>query len=110
MLTKIETQSRKKAKLTRYFDVTDFQILLLVSLIVPFLAWFLIGLGPLWSMWPAILFVTWLINFKIDKPSGYWSHFLNHRLRGKLWTGYNGYNTAKKEYLDIKVAAKDSRD
>ena len=102
MLVKLETQSRKKAKLTRFFDVMDFQILLLTGLIVPFLGWFFLGLKYWITMWPAILFIIWLVRFKIDKPSGYWSHFLNFQPRGKQWTGYNGYNTAPKELSKIR--------
>jgi hypothetical protein len=102
MLTKIETQSRKKAKLTRFFDVMDFQILLLTGLIIPFLGWFFLGLQYWVTMWPSILFIIWLAKFKIDKPSGYWNHFVNFSLRGKQWTGYNGYNLANKEYSRIR--------
>lgn len=102
MLTKIETQARKKAKLTRYMDVMDFQLILLLVLIIPFLAWFFIGVGPLFSIWPAVLFIVWLLRFKVDKPSGYWSHYVSHNLRGKNFTGYNGFYEAKECFKKLK--------
>jgi len=108
MLTKIETQARKKAKLTRYMDVIDFQIILLLSLIVPFTVWFFLGLGPLYSMWPAIIFVAWLVRFKVDKPSGYWSHFVSHNLRGKSFVGYNGLHEPKDCYKKLRDEFKKS--
>jgi hypothetical protein len=108
MLTKIETQARKKAKLTRYMDVLDFQLILLLSLVLPFMLWFFLGLGPLFSLWPAALFIAWLIRFKVDKPSGYWSHFVSHQLRGKNFTGYNGYFPAKQCYTRLKETFKKS--
>lgn len=106
MLTKIETQARKKAKLTRYMDVLDFQIILLLGLIFPFMVWFFLGLGPIVSMWPFALFIAWLIKFKVDKPEGYWSHYVSHHLRGKSFTGYNGFNHPKDSYAKLKETFK----
>jgi hypothetical protein len=106
MLTKIETQARKKAKLTRYMDVLDFQLILLLGLIFPFMVWFFLGYGPLVSAWPVLLFIAWLMKFKVDKPSGYWSHFVSHHLRGKSFTGYNGFNYPQEGYTRIKKVFK----
>lgn len=102
MLTKIETQARKKAKLTRYMDVLDFQLILLLTLILPFLAWFFLGIGPLVSIWPAVIFIAWLLKFKVDKPSGYWNHYVSHNLRGKNFTGYSGFNEPKDCFKNLR--------
>jgi hypothetical protein len=108
MLTKIETQARKKAKLTRYMDVLDFQLILVLGLIFPFMVWFFLGVGPLGSIWPAVIFIAWLLMFKVDKPSGYWSHYVSHNIRGKSFTGYNGYFHAKEYYTKLKEEFKKS--
>jgi hypothetical protein len=108
MLTKIETQARKKAKLTRYMDVLDFQLILSLGLILPFMVWFFLGYGPEVSIWPAVIFIAWLLRFKVDKPSGYWSHFVSHILRGKSFTGYNGYNEPKECYAKLKETFKNN--
>ena len=90
MLVRIETQSRKKAKLNRYMDIMDFQILLLSGLVLPFSLWLLFGLTAFETIWLCIGYILWMSFFKINKPSGYWSHWLSYQMRGKLWTGYNG--------------------
>jgi hypothetical protein len=89
MLVKIETQSRKRAKLTRYFDVMDFQILLITGLVIPFSLWMIAGVTYYYTFWMVLSYIVWMALFKIDKPSGYWNHWLNYRLRGKFWTGYH---------------------
>ena len=102
MITRIETQSRKKAKLTRFMDVMDFQILLLTGLVLPFTLWFFAGIPFGYSMLVVVLYIIWMMNFKIDKPAGYWDHYLSYKLRGSLWSAYNGLNVPKRWYADLR--------
>lgn len=90
MLTKIETQARKKAKLTPYMDVMDFQIVLVSGLVLPMAAYMLTGLGWAYTSWLVIAYIFWIAKFKINKPAGYGYHFWKYRIRGKTWTGYAG--------------------
>jgi hypothetical protein len=89
MIVRIETQSRKKAKLTPYMDIMDFQLLLLTGLIVPMSLWLILGIPWQLSAILPVSYVIWMAKFKVGKPSGYWNHWLNYRLRGKQWTGYS---------------------
>jgi hypothetical protein len=102
MITRIETQSRKKAKLTRFMDVMDFQILLLTGLVLPFSLWFFLGVPFGYSLVVVVVYMIWMIKFKIDKPAGYWSHYLNFKLRGSLWSAYSGLQTPKSYYLGLR--------
>lgn len=106
MLTRIETQSRKKAKLTPYMDILDFQIILLSGLILPFIVWMFTGYGMIYSMWIVLVYIVWMFYFKIDKPPGYWNHFLNHKTRGKAWVAYNP-TQAKDVWFKIKTEERD---
>jgi hypothetical protein len=90
MLTKIETQARKKAKLTPYMDVLDFQIILLSGLVLPMAIWLLTGLGWVYTIWIVVIYMGWILMFKINKPSGYGLHFWKFKIRGKAWTAYGG--------------------
>ena len=101
MLTKIETQARKKAKLTPYMDVLDFQIILLSGLVVPMAIWMLVGLPWKYTVWIVLAYFAWIWRFKINKPSGYAVHFWKHKIRGKAWAGYSG-EAAKPEMLSIR--------
>jgi hypothetical protein len=88
MLVVIQTQARKKAKLTPYFDVMDFQIILLTGLVIPGACWFILGIPWAYTVWMVVLYGAWISMFKINKPAGYGSHFWKHVLRGKAWTAY----------------------
>lgn len=90
MLTKIETLARKKAKLTAYMDVMDFQIVLLTGLVLPMAVWLLTGLGWGYTFWVVLAYIAWMLGFKINKPSGYGKHYFHFKIRGKAWTGYGG--------------------
>lgn len=90
MLTKIETQARKKAKLTPYMDVMDFQIILVTGLVLPMAVWMLTGLTWYYTVWLVLAYIFWIARFKINKPDGYGYHFWKFKLRGKCWTGYVG--------------------
>jgi hypothetical protein len=101
MLVKLETQARKKAKLTRYLDVIDFQIILLTLLVLPTALWMIFGLSGFYTIWGAVGYVIWMGIFKIGKPAGYWTHWLSFQFRGRHWTGYNG-TTPTPVYYDIR--------
>lgn len=89
MLTRLETQSRKKAKLTPYMDVMDFQLLLFFGLVLPLIIWLLSGITWKGTFWIPIAYTLWMVRFKVGKPPGYWQHWLSFQLRGKLWTCYS---------------------
>jgi hypothetical protein len=101
MLIRIETQSRKKAKLTPYMDVMDFQLILLTGLVLPLAIWLLTGLNWKFTLWIPASYLGWMIAFKINKPSGYWNHWLNHKLRGKHWSAYSN-QTIPEEFINLK--------
>ena len=101
MLIKIETQSRKKAKLTPYMDVMDFQIILLLGLVAPMAVWILTGLDWKYSFWMVAVYIWWIGFFKIGKPSGYGGHYWKYMIRGKAWTGYTG-GFAKPIYASLR--------
>jgi hypothetical protein len=90
--TKIETQARKKAKLTPYMDVMDFQIILLTGLVIPFAIWLLTGIEWVYTVWLVLGYTAWMITFKVGKASGYSQHWWKYHLRGKAWTGYSQGN------------------
>lgn len=90
MLTRIQTQARKKAKLTPYMDVMDFQIILLTGLVLPMAIFMVTGLTWWYTVWPLLIYIWWIANFKINKPSGYGLHFWKFKIRGKAWTAYAG--------------------
>lgn len=101
MLTKIETQARKKAKLTPYMDVMDFQIILLTGLVAPMAVWLLTGLTWKYTIWFVVAYSLWILRFKINKPSGYAMHFWKFMIRGKAWSGYSGAE-ATPEMLSLR--------
>jgi hypothetical protein len=100
MLIEIQTQSRKKPKLNRFMDVQDLQILLLLGLVVPYLLWWFVGIDFLYGWPPVVLYIAWMVRFKIDRPAGYWKHWLSHQLRGQHWSARNGTIT-KNCYLTL---------
>jgi hypothetical protein len=101
MVTRIETQSRKKAKLTPYMDIMDFQILLLTALILPMALWLLFGVTFHFSGILPLCYFIWMLRFKVGKPAGYWNHWLNKKLRGKNWTGYSN-QIPHPSYLELR--------
>lgn len=101
MLTKIETQSRKKAKLTPYMDVMDFQLILLLGFVVPFVIWLFTGMGFAYTCFLVIGYIIWMMLFKVNKPAGYWNHYLSYNLRGKGWTAYSD-SRPEEQYLQMR--------
>lgn len=90
MVVKFEVQSRKKPRLNHYMDIMDFQMILLSVLVVPFLLWYLTGVGFQYTFVLGLSYICWMMKFKVDKPDGYWSHWLSFNLRGKAWTCQTG--------------------
>ena len=88
MTIKFEVQARKKPKLNRYMDIADFQFLLLTGMVIPFGLWYVFGVDWLYTFWVVVLYILWMFKFKIDKPNGYWSHWVNFQLRGKAWSTF----------------------
>jgi len=104
MIVKIEVQARKKPKLNRFMDVFDLQMLLLLGFVVPYVIWFFSGVDYFKTCIFVILYIAWLIMFKIDKPPGYWNHWLSYHMRGKFWSARNG-RTPEPTYLHLKALA-----
>lgn len=101
MVVKFEVQSRKKPKLNRFMDIMDFQILLLTGLVIPFGIWYITGLNWTYTLWFVLLYIIWMFKFKIDKPPGYWNHYIAFHLRGKNWSSRGG-STPKQIFQEIK--------
>lgn len=88
MLIKIETLANKQAKLSKYFDFMDFQLLALTGFLMPVVTWATLDLPYSFTCWPGFIYLFWLLKFKANKPKGYWSHWLRFKLRSKHWTAY----------------------
>lgn len=102
MVVKFEVQARKKPKLNAYMDVWDFQMILLTVLIIPFVIWYTTGVSIKYTWVFGVGYIMWMYKFKIDKPLGYWTHWLSFKFRGKAWTMGNG-QLPNENYQDIKT-------
>jgi hypothetical protein len=88
MVVKFEVQARKKPKLNRFMDIMDFQLILLTCMVIPFALWYIFGITWAYTFWLGLSYILWMMKFKIDKPNGYWGHWLNYQLRGKTWSTF----------------------
>ena len=102
MVTKFETQARKKPKLNKYIDLMDFQIILVVGLFGPVIAWYLTGVNVLVAWIPIVCYMVWIGKYKINKPLGYGFHMITYRARSGHWTAV-AKNKPKKLYLELSA-------
>lgn len=105
MVTKFEVQSRKKPKLNHYMDIMDFQIILISGMVIPFLLWYVTGISFMYSCVLVLSYIFWMMKFKVDKPDGYWTHWLSFKIRGKAWTCQTG-QLPPPLYQDLKFSTK----
>ena len=98
---KIENHARSsEIEIVKGINTSDFGILLASVAFLPLAGNHFLGLDWKMMLLPGVVYLLYVLRFKVGKPRSYFRHYLSYKFRDTLWRAENIYSEHQYELIN----------